>query len=169
ARPRVRERRWYAGGLEPISIVTPSGSGDRAAGAIGVPRSVPLVSCGQKELRRDDGVVPTADAIVLCGVPRIYDPSPYNPAMKILAAVLLFTGAGGTWLAAAEPVVLVRCGRVIDGRGDQATGPAVVQISGDRITAIGKDLPAAGAQTIDLADATCLPGLIDLHAHILIN
>jgi imidazolonepropionase-like amidohydrolase len=90
--------------------------------------------------------------------------------MKILAAVLLFTGAGGTWLAAAEPVVLVRCGRVIDGRGDQATGPAVVQISGDRITAIGKDLPAtAGTQTIDLADATCLPGLIDLHAHILIN
>ena len=96
--------------------------------------------------------------------------SPYNSAMRILAAVLVFAGAAGAPLSAAEPVVFIRCGRLIDGRGDQAMGPAVVKISGDRITAIGKDLPTApGAQTIDLTDAPCLPGLIDLHAHILIN
>ena len=46
--------------------------------------------------------------------------SPYNSAMRILAAVLVFAGAAGAPLSAAEPVVFIRCGRVIDGRGDQA-------------------------------------------------
>jgi len=90
--------------------------------------------------------------------------------MRILAALLAFTAAASAPLVAAEPVVLVRCGRLIDGRGDQALTSVVVQVTGQRITAIGKDVPAVpGAQTIDLHEATCLPGLIDLHAHILIN
>src|SRR6185295_19655962 len=95
---------------------------------------------------------------------------PIIPAMRILAALLAFTAAASAPLVAAEPVVLVRCGRLIDGRGDQAQTSVVVQVTGQRITAIGKDVAAApGAQTVDLHDATCLPGLIDLHAHILIN
>ena len=90
--------------------------------------------------------------------------------MRTLAALLAFTAAASAPLPAAEPVVLVRCGRLIDGRGDQALTSVVVQVTGQRITAIGKEVPAVpGAQTVDLHDATCLPGLIDLHAHILIN
>ena len=90
--------------------------------------------------------------------------------MRTLAALLAFTAAASPPLPAAEPVVLVRCGRLIDGRGDQALTSVVVQVTGQRITAIGKEVPAVpGAQTVDLHDATCLPGLIDLHAHILIN
>ncbi|HEU0094441.1 MAG TPA: amidohydrolase family protein [Vicinamibacteria bacterium] len=90
--------------------------------------------------------------------------------MKILAVVLALSGLTGAALGAVEPVVVIRCGRLIDGRADQAMTAVSVQIAGDRIAAIGKDLAVpAGARTIDLGSATCLPGFIDLHAHILIN
>jgi imidazolonepropionase-like amidohydrolase len=89
--------------------------------------------------------------------------------MRLAALFLVVSGTAAS-AAAADPATLVRCGRLIDGRGDPATTSVVVQVAGDRIAAIGKDLPApAGARTIDLGDATCLPGFIDLHAHILIN
>ncbi|HWW94046.1 MAG TPA: amidohydrolase family protein [Vicinamibacteria bacterium] len=72
--------------------------------------------------------------------------------------------------AAAEPTTFIRCGRLIDGRADQAAASVDIQVVGDRITAIGKGLTApADARTVDLSNATCLPGFIDLHAHILLN
>jgi imidazolonepropionase-like amidohydrolase len=91
--------------------------------------------------------------------------------MRILAAVVAAgVSLAGVAAGAAGPVVQIRCGRLIDGRGDQAATGVTVLVAGDRITAIGKDLPAnPAARAIDLGDATCLPGLIDLHAHILIN
>jgi imidazolonepropionase-like amidohydrolase len=73
-------------------------------------------------------------------------------------------------VAAAEPTTLIRCGRLIDGQADQATASIDIQVVGDRITAVGKGLAApADARTVDLSNATCLPGFIDLHAHILLN
>ena len=90
--------------------------------------------------------------------------------MRIPIVVLALTAASAASLGAAEPVTLVRCGRLIDGRGDQPTGAVTVQVAQGRIAAIGNALPApSAARTIDLQDATCLPGFIDLHAHILIN
>jgi imidazolonepropionase-like amidohydrolase len=64
-------------------------------------------------------------------------------------------------------VTLIRAARLIDGRGGAVMSPAVVRVEGDRITAVGRELPVpAGARVIDLGSATLLPGLIDLHTHL---
>ena len=66
--------------------------------------------------------------------------------------------------AEAEPVVL-KARWVVDGTGRALEG-AVVVVEGERITAVGDTaLAPANAETIELGNATLLPGLIDLHAH----
>src|SRR5688572_29669109 len=55
--------------------------------------------------------------------------------------------------------------RVFDGAGRQINDGAVV-VEGNRITSVGP-LPASfRGRRIDLGDATILPGLIDVHAHV---
>ena len=68
---------------------------------------------------------------------------------------------------AAEPVVL-HCGTLIDGVARTARSDVAITIDGDRIVSVGAF--AAGAGTvIDRSQDTCMPGLIDAHAHILIK
>jgi len=72
--------------------------------------------------------------------------------------------------AAAQTKVL-RCGSLIDGTSDRARPDVAVVVEGDRIAAVGvfDAVAPAQAQVIDLRPATCLPGMIDAHAHILID
>lgn len=64
--------------------------------------------------------------------------------------------------------LLVRCGTLIDGMSDAASGPVSILVRNGRIQSIASDLEApGGVATLDLADRTCLPGLIDMHTHIL--
>jgi imidazolonepropionase-like amidohydrolase len=74
-------------------------------------------------------------------------------------------GAAG----AAEPAsTVLRCGRLLDVRSGELLSPAVIVVKGERIAAVGRELPdPPGATSVDLGRATCLPGLMDLHAHIL--
>jgi imidazolonepropionase-like amidohydrolase len=64
---------------------------------------------------------------------------------------------------------MIRAGRVLDVRtGALRTNQAIV-IDGDKITQIvsSADAPANGVDvTVDLPDATLLPGLIDMHTHL---
>jgi len=65
--------------------------------------------------------------------------------------------------------VVLRAARVIDGTGAAPVANGVVVVTDDRIVAVGRQgsvtIPA-NARTIDLGDATLLPGFIDAHTHI---
>ena len=92
-----------------------------------------------------------------------------NPS-RILLGLLLLSGAVGCLaadsLTAQDTATLVRAARLIDGNGNLAE-PGAVLVEGERIVAVGSAAAAAPAdQTIDLGEATILPGLIDLHTHL---
>lgn len=71
--------------------------------------------------------------------------------------------------AAGKPQrVAIRAARLIDGKSDAVRKNGVVLIEGEKITAVGTNLTIpADTQVIDLGDATLLPGLIDVHTHLL--
>jgi len=68
-----------------------------------------------------------------------------------------------------QPVIAVRAGRLFDSKTATLLTNQVVLIQGDRITDVGPEdrvkIPD-GAQTIDLSQATVMPGLIDAHTHV---
>jgi imidazolonepropionase-like amidohydrolase len=81
-------------------------------------------------------------------------------------ALLAFVFA--TSVFAAEKPIAIRAARMIDGRAGAVIAPAVMVIRGNKIESIGGAVPA-DAETIDLGDATLLPGLIDAHTHVLLQ
>ena len=69
--------------------------------------------------------------------------------------------------------VLIKAGRLIDGRSDGPQSSVGILIEGDRIKAVGPlaqvQAQARGARVIDLSQMTVLPGFIDAHTHLLLQ
>ncbi len=88
--------------------------------------------------------------------------------MKILMKIRLAALGLSLLIGAASAQVspgAVRCGRLLDVRSGRVLSNQLVAFdSNGVITSVGP--VGAAAPTIDLPNATCLPGLIDVHTHI---
>jgi imidazolonepropionase-like amidohydrolase len=87
-----------------------------------------------------------------------------TPVLVAAASALL--AAGSTAVGAAT---VVRCGRLIDGRSDRVQRDVSIRVEGDRILGVEPGAGDASGEVVDLGQATCLPGLIDLHVHLTYN
>jgi len=69
--------------------------------------------------------------------------------------------------------ILIKAGRLVDGRSATAQPNVGILIEGERIRAVGPlaqiQAQAPNARVIDLGQMTVLPGLIDAHTHLLLQ
>jgi imidazolonepropionase-like amidohydrolase len=90
-------------------------------------------------------------------------------ALSVLTVCLIGAGLASSQ-SAAPPVKVLRCGRMLDVRSGKVLTNQVIVVTGNRITAVGPagsvQIPA-NAEQIDLSSAFVLPGLIDVHTHLI--
>ena len=79
---------------------------------------------------------------------------------------LLFLAAAAAFAAGDTPQAFVGA-RIIDGSGKAAMNNATLLVRNGRIEAVGKSVKIpAGAQRIDVAGKTIIPGLVNGHGHV---
>jgi len=85
--------------------------------------------------------------------------------MKVLAVLLAFAPA-----PAFGAQIYVSAARMIDPASGRAVADPAILIEDGKIASVGSRIalkPPAGAEILDLGDKTILPGLIDMHTHVI--
>jgi imidazolonepropionase-like amidohydrolase len=84
---------------------------------------------------------------------------------SVLCLAMLIPGSERAQQAVGKTTVL-KAARLFDGKSNALVTPGVVVVTDGKITSVGgKAAIPAGAEVIDLGDATLLPGFIDAHTH----
>ncbi|HJS43264.1 MAG TPA: amidohydrolase family protein [Gemmatimonadales bacterium] len=95
--------------------------------------------------------------------------------LSLCATIVTSATSAQTPASAAKPPAtrLIKAGRLVDGRSNQAAPNVGILIEGERIKAVGPlaqvQTQAGNAEVIDLTSMTVLPGLIDTHTHLLLQ
>ena len=87
--------------------------------------------------------------------------------MTFLRAIAMCLGLFAATAAAADEIVAIKAGRLIDVIEARVLRDQVILVEDGRIKAVGAKVAIPSrAAVIDLSDATVLPGLIDAHVHL---
>lgn len=87
--------------------------------------------------------------------------------MRLILAALPLALAAAVHAETPGASVALHCGHLLDTTSGRLLGETTVVTEGRRIKDIRAGrIDVSGAQVVDLASATCLPGLIDSHTHL---
>ena len=88
-------------------------------------------------------------------------------AVAVAAGFAALCGLAAKAQAPAKKTYVLKAARLFDGKSNALVKPGIVVVSDGKIVAAGSSANVpAGAEVIDLRDATLLPGFIDAHTHL---
>ena len=86
-----------------------------------------------------------------------------------ILACAMSVGVAGAQQAATEAVIAIKAGKVLDPETGKTSANQIILVEGKKIKEIGAGVTIpAGAQVVDLSNATVMPGLFDAHTHLCI-